>query len=149
MISAVLLAVAVAQGTPQASAAPATVTVRAPKAELRLQVARTPAEQERGLMFRTSLPAHGGMLFVFENDGEIAFWMKNTLIPLDMVFVGADGLVRQVDADVPTPAPGTSDDRIPRVSGLARYVIELGAGEARRDGIAPGVKLSIPTLPSA
>ncbi|HKU82296.1 MAG TPA: DUF192 domain-containing protein, partial [Candidatus Tumulicola sp.] len=94
-------------------------------------------------------PAHGGMLFVFSGDDAVAFWMKNTLVSLDMVFVGADGTVRQVDAGVPTPPPGASDDRIPRESGFAQYVIELSAGEARRDGIEPGVKLSIPPLPHA
>lgn len=148
MISALLLAAALAPAaTP--SPAPAVVVVRAPKAELHLEIARTPAEQERGLMYRTSLPAHGGMIFIFQGDGAIGFWMKNTLIPLDMVFVGSDGTVRQVDADVPTPPPGATDEQIPRESGFARYVIELGAGEARRDGVVPGVKLSIPALPRA
>lgn len=149
MIGALILAAAL---TPAASASPrpaAVVQVRAPQAELHLEVARTPAEQERGLMYRTSLPAHGGMLFVFTDDGPVTFWMKNTLIPLDMLFVASDGTVRQVDADVPVPASGTSDERIPRESGFARYVIELAAGEARRDGIEPGVKLAIPPLPRA
>lgn len=148
MIWALLLAAAL---TPAPSASPHTpvVVVQAPRAELLLELARTPAEQERGLMYRTSLPARGGMLFVFANDGPVTFWMKNTLIPLDMLFIASDGTVRQVDADVPVPAPGIGDEQIPRESGFARYVIELRAGEARRDGIEPGVKLAIPKLPRA
>src|SRR5215469_11738281 len=60
------------------------VVVRAPAASVRLEVAVTPDQQERGLMYRTSLPPHTGMLFVFDADQEVAFWMKDTLVPLDM-----------------------------------------------------------------
>lgn len=148
MIRTLALVAAVASAA-SPSPAPSVVIVHAPKADLRLEVARTPAEQERGLMYRTSLPAHGGMLFAFGNDGAIAFWMKNTLVSLDMIFLASDGTVRQVFENVPTPAPGASDEQIPRESGSARYVIELSAGEARRDGIVPGLRLKIPALPRA
>ena len=95
-------------------------------------------------MYRTSLPPHTGMLFVFDADQEVAFWMKDTLLPLDMVFVAADGAVRKVFANV-APAPlSARDEDIPRESAAAKWVIELPAGEAARDGIAPGVKLTIP-----
>ena len=94
-------------------------------------------------MYRTSLAPHTGMLFVFGSDGPIAFWMKNTLVPLDMVFAGADGRVRTVFRNVAPAAPSMPDDLIPRENGVAKYVIELPAGEASRDGIAPGVTLAI------
>ena len=96
-------------------------------------------------MGRTSLAPQAGMLFVFERDGPVAFWMKNTLLPLDMIFVAADGTVRSVIADVATVPANLSDARIPLEKGVAKYVIELGAGEAVRDGIAPRTRLNIPS----
>jgi len=123
------------------------VLVHAPRADLHLEVAVTADEQERGLMYRTSLPPHAGMLFVFDADQPVAFWMKNTLIALDMLFVGADGTVRTVYRNV-APAPLTvHDEDIPRESGHAKYVIELASGEADADGIVPGTKLTIPRPP--
>jgi uncharacterized protein len=121
----------------------ATTIVHAPKADLTLEVARTEPQRERGLMDRRTLPAHTGMIFVFERDEPVAFWMKNTLVSLDMVFVAADGTVRRVFAKVPVLNPQPQDDRIPRESAQAEYVIELPAGEASRDGIAAGVKLDL------
>jgi hypothetical protein len=121
----------------------ATTLVHAPKANLTLEIANTDAQRERGLMFRHSLAPHTGMIFLFERDEQIAFWMKNTLIPLDMVFVASDGTVRRVFADVAVVAPNTPDDRIPQMQSRARYVIELPAGEAAGDGLAPGVKLDL------
>src|SRR3546814_5706222 len=61
-----------------------------------VEVARTDAEQDRGLMFRTSLPENGGMLFPFKKPRIGSFWMKNTLIPLDMIFIRADGSVDRI-----------------------------------------------------
>ena len=140
--------VALALATLGATTALPVVVIRAPASDLRLEVAVTPDQQERGLMHRTSLPAHTGMLFVFARDERVAFWMKNTLIPLDMVFVGADGTVRTVYAGV-QPAPvSMPDDQIPRELGIAKYVIELPSGEARHDGIVHGAKLTIPHPPA-
>lgn len=116
--------------------------VHAPRAGLMLEVARTDSEHERGLMGYTLLPAHTGMIFVFDADGPVSFWMKDTLIPLDIVFVAADDRVRSVAARVPTVAPTLPDDAIPLITGAAKYVIELSAGEAARDGITPGAMLS-------
>ncbi len=120
-----------------------TVTVHAPSATLHLEVARTVDQREYGLMNRTSVPQHTGMVFVFEQDAPIAFWMKSTLVPLDMIFVAADGTVRLVDADVPVLAKNTPDSKIPLEQGTAKYVIELAAGEAAKDGISAGVKLDV------
>jgi len=124
--------------TPQSLAA---IAVRAPKALLHLQVARTEPQRERGLMSVTHLPAHTGMIFVFDGDGPVAFWMKDTLIPLDMIFVAPDGTVRRVYAGVPVVPADMADDRIPRETGDAKYVIELPAHEAVADGLSAGVRL--------
>ena len=118
------------------------LSVHAPKATLRLEIANTEAQREHGLMDRHVLPAHTGMVFVFEKDQPVEFWMKNTLVPLDMVFVAANGTVRSIAVDVPTVALSTPDDRIPRRAGSAKYVIELPAGEAAKDGIVAGTRLT-------
>lgn len=126
-----------------------TVLVHAPQAKLTLEVARTEAQRERGLMDRSAIPLHTGMIFVFERDAPVDFWMKNTLVPLDMVFVGADGTVRRVFSNVPVVARTLPETDIPREGAAAQYVIELSAGEAAQDGIAPGVKLDLHGVPSS
>jgi uncharacterized protein len=118
-----------------------TISVRAPKATLVLQVASTDDQRERGLMSVRKMPQHTGMLFVFDNDVPQGFWMKDTLVPLDMVFIAADGRVRRVFADVPVVPLDTPDDQIPRREAQAKYVIELPAGEAAADGITQGTQL--------
>jgi uncharacterized membrane protein (UPF0127 family) len=123
---------------PQALAA---ITVRAPKAALHMQVATTQAERERGLMSVRYLAPHTGMVFVFNSDAPVAFWMKDTLIPLDMVFVSPDGIVRRVFARVPVVSPQLPDRNIPLEQGTAKYVIELPAGEAAVDGLKPGARV--------
>lgn len=116
----------------------AEILVQAPKAQVRVDVADTFARREYGLMFRKTLDPHTGMVFVFSSDDQVGFWMKNTLVPLDMVFVGADMRVRTVAAHVPPSAPTDSDDAIAKRYGRAKFVFELPAGEAASDGFAPG-----------
>ena len=140
MIAAFALLVAVATPSPQHLP---TITVKAPRATLTLQVAKTEDQRELGLMSVTKLPAHTGMVFVFDQDAPVEFWMKNTFIPLDMVFVGADGQVRAVAAKVPATKADTPDDKIPRRGATAKYVLELPAGESQKDGIADGVRLDL------
>lgn len=135
-----ILGVTIALATP-APQHLATVVVRAPKAELTLQVATTEAQRELGLMSVTKLRPHTGMVFVFPGDDQVAFWMKDTFIPLDMVFVSRDGTVRTVAANVPATSADTPDDEIPRRNARAMYVIELAAGEAAKDGITAGARL--------
>ncbi|HTV91142.1 MAG TPA: DUF192 domain-containing protein [Verrucomicrobiae bacterium] len=135
-----LLTVLIAQATPAPQHLP-TIVVNAPKATLLLQVAKTEDQRETGLMSVTRLPEHTGMVFVFDADAPVEFWMKDTLVPLDMVFVAADGTVRSVAANVPVVPETAPDDTIPRRSGTAKYVIELPAGEAVKDGIVKGVTL--------
>lgn len=138
---ALLLAALIADATP-APQHLAAISVHAPRATLTLQVAKTEEQRETGLMSVTNLPAHTGMVFVFDQDAPVEFWMKDTLVPLDLVFVAADGTVRGVASNVPVVSEDTADDKIPRRGGTAKYVIELPAGEARRDGITTGTRLA-------
>ena len=124
-----------------------TVVVHAPRADLTLEVARTQAQREHGLMDRTAIPPRTGMIFVFERDELVGFWMKDTLVPLDMIFVAADGSVRRVFSNVAVVSRTMPDDEIPREVAAAKYVIELRAGEAAADGIAEGVKLDLRGVP--
>jgi uncharacterized protein len=125
-----------------------TMVVHAPRADITLEIARTDAERAHGLMNRTSVPAHTGMIFVFARDEVVQFWMKDTLAPLDMIFVAGDGTVRRVFANVPVVPATLPDDEIPLEGAQAKYVIELAAGEAARDGIAAGVKLDLHGAPA-
>jgi uncharacterized membrane protein (UPF0127 family) len=117
------------------------VSVQAPKAELRLQVARTEPQRERGLMSVRRLPEHTGMLFIFDSDAPVAFWMKDTLVSLDMVFLSPHGVVRTIFAKVPIVSPQLPDAQIPLEQASAKYVIELPAGEAAQDGLHPGARI--------
>jgi uncharacterized membrane protein (UPF0127 family) len=144
MFEALAIVLALAQSSPQPMPTPqklAMVAIAAPRAHLRVQVARTEAQRERGLMGVRYLPAHTGMLFVFDTDAPIEFWMKDTLVPLDIVFIAQNGAVRSVFANVPFVPADTADDRIPRRDGLAKFVLELPANEAAHDGLAPGIKI--------
>jgi len=98
-----------------------------------VEVARTPAQKERGLMFRRSLPERGGMLFTYKREREILMWMKNTLIPLDMIFIGANGRIERI-------ARNTEPKSLRLISSgrLARAVLEVRAGTADRLGIDVG-----------
>ena len=102
-----------------------------------VEVARTDAEQDRGLMFRTSLPENGGMLFPFAKPRIGSFWMKNTLIPLDMIFVRADGSIDRI-------AENTIPESLePVVSGgEVSAVLELAGGTAARLGIDASAKVT-------
>lgn len=111
------------------------------------ELALTPEQQARGLMHRTELPVGRGMLFVFSGTGTRQFWMKNTLIDLDMVFLSSDLKVLRVFHRVPRSSPGLPDGEVARVSGEAALVLEVPAGYARAHRLRPGVKLGI-TFPS-
>jgi uncharacterized membrane protein (UPF0127 family) len=135
---------------PGETAAPLGV-VAAPGAlkSLRLAVAADSPSRELGLMCVTGLRPQHGMLFVFPVAARQPFWMKNTLIPLDMIWLDADGKVTTVAADVPASTRTTPDAGVARRTGFGRFVIELAAGEARTDGIAVGTTFSLPELRSS
>jgi uncharacterized protein len=121
-----------------------TETIVAPKAHLRVAVAATEAQRESGLMCVTKLATHAGMIFIFDRNDPVTFWMKHTLIPLDMVWLDTHGRVTTVAARVPAATLQTPDAQVARRSGTGRYVIELNSGEAAKDGIHTGVRLKLP-----
>lgn len=136
-----VLSIMLAQG-PAAAPRFAKVVLQTPKAMLTMEVADTEAKREYGLMNRFFMGRHDGMVFVFKNDTAQEFWMKNTLIPLDMVFVGRNGRVSSVAPNVPASRLDTPDAEIARRKGRAKFVLELNAGEAVHDGLAPGALVS-------
>lgn len=98
-------------------------------------VADTPQKQEKGLMFVTDLPENKGMLFVFDQEKDQYFWMKNTLVDLDMVFIGADKKVTSVAAQVPHSYTYTPDYEVATAAGYGQYVLELPAHTAAKHGV--------------
>lgn len=110
-----------------------------PVANVTLEVADSPDERTQGLMFRESLPENHGMVFVYDEAEPRSFWMKNTLIPLDMIFVAENGTVVDVEHADP-PEPNVSDEDLERYTSdaPAKYVIELEQGFANETGIEPG-----------
>ena len=100
-----------------------------------VQVAATEEQQEHGLMFYRSLPADQGMIFPYEPPQDVSFWMKNTLIPLDMVFIRADGTIARI-------ATAKALDETPVWAGEEiAAVLEIRAGRAAELGIKPGDKV--------
>jgi len=137
---------AAAPGTPPSSpstaaAAAGSRIVMPSGAVYSLEVVRTPEEQAQGLMFRESLPARHGMLFPFAPPGVHRFWMKNTMIPLDMVWLDADGKVLFVSADTPPckadPCPSYGPDT------PSSSVLEIAGGMAAKEGVKTGAVLRL------
>ena len=100
-----------------------------------IEIADTEAEREKGLMFRTSLAPDAGMLFDYHHEQEADFWMQNTLIPLDMVFISADGIVKSIHVNArpmdTTPIPS---------GGPIRFVMEIPGGRSVEIGLKVGDK---------
>jgi uncharacterized membrane protein (UPF0127 family) len=109
-----------------------------PEVAVRVRVARTEGQRRRGLMYVQSLPPDDGMLFVFQEDEVQGFWMKNTLIPLDMIFISKD---LEVVGVVENAEPMTTEER--GVDAESRYVLEVNGGYARAKGIGPGTKVEL------
>jgi len=108
--------------------------------EFTVELATTPSQQSRGLMYRESLPVDQGMLFVFDGERSRSFWMKNTRIPLDMIFLDEAFVVVDVKHDVP---PCETDPCPSYGSPPAKYVLEINAGLAREHGIREGSMMRI------
>ncbi len=110
---------------------------------VRAQLALTREEQAKGLMFRKELKQDRGMLFVFKEAGEKSFWMKNTFVELDIVFLDKDLKIGKVFHRVTPSTPGQGDSEVAVVSAPALCVLELAGGSARKHGLKPGVRLKI------
>ncbi len=118
-------------------------TVGVPEAgvSVNAELATTPEQTERGLMFRTKMAEEDGMFFSLEDRKEQVFWMHNTCIPLDMLFIDEDATI----VGVVENAPVLDDD--PRsVSCPSRFVLEVNAGWVRRHNVKPGQKVALPSL---
>jgi uncharacterized membrane protein (UPF0127 family) len=107
-----------------------------------VELARTDEELTRGLMHRRQLAADAGMLFLFSESGPRAFWMKNTFIPLDMIFIDDGGRVVGL---VERAEPLTTSPRDPGVP--SRYVLEVNGGWAARHGVRPGDRVRFENVP--
>ena len=106
-----------------------------------IEIAKTPSEKILGLMYRRSLPADAGMLFLYDRPQQVTFWMRNTYIPLDMVFIGADGRVQRIESHTePFSLAAISSD------GEVEAVLELNAGTADAIGLKVGDKVDYPAL---
>ena len=100
--------------------------------ELEVEVARTPEEKARGLMFREELKSADGMIFIFDEDRHLSFWMKNTLIPLSIAYISSDGRIREIyDMEPESLEPVVSNHSV-------RYALEVPRGYFREKGIVPG-----------
>lgn len=111
---------------------------------LQLQLALTPAEQKKGLMFRDSLPPDHGMLFLFERPGRQGFWMQNTSIPLDIGYLDASGELREIHQLFPFDETAVSSK-----SSEILMAIETNREWYRKNGINPGARLDMEALKSA
>lgn len=107
----------------------------------RVWIADTPARREQGLMWIRSLPADRGMLFVFERPQPLSFWMKNTFVSLDLLFVAPDGRVIRIAENAKPQTLDTIDSM-----GVALGVLELKGGTAKRLGLKPGDRLNHPAF---
>ncbi|VVE66253.1 signal peptide protein [Pandoraea captiosa] len=103
---------------------------------IKAEVAANEKDREQGLMYRKSMPANAGMLFVFEQSAGHCFWMKNTDLPLSIAFLADDGTIVNIE----DMAPQTEDNHCPRAA--VRYALEMNQGWFRSKNIKAGAKIS-------
>jgi uncharacterized protein len=135
------LALALCLGISAAQAEPLVIHAGGSAYKFEVEVVSTPATREQGLMYRQSLPSNGGMLFLYPTEQPVAFWMKNTLIPLDMLFLDAEGdIIRIAHNTVPF-------DETPVESGVpVKAVLEVKGGTASALGIKEGDRVESAAL---
>ena len=117
-----------------------TADIRVGPATIRVELARTELERERGLMFRKTLPDGSGMLFIFDGDQRLSFWMKNTLLPLSLAYISSDGTIRQIIDLEPQSLEALQSER------SVRYALEVPRGWFGRAGVKVGDSVQIPNL---
>ena len=116
------------------------------KSVVSVEIADTPALRQRGLMFREHLAPAEGMVFVFEAVGFYPFWMKNTLVPLDMIWVGTDKKVVSIAHSVPPCKADPCPNYSPK--GDALYVVEVVGGFAKKHQLEEGDQLAFRNVPA-
>jgi uncharacterized membrane protein (UPF0127 family) len=143
-VAAALVALACASKGGPAADAPRVVleTAAGARHAVVVELARTDAQRARGLMHRASLPEDQGMLFLFDETEEHPFWMKDTPLPLDMLFLDEEGRVVGI---VERAAPRTTTQRTVGVP--SRYVLEVNGGWARAHGVAAGDRARFENVP--
>lgn len=106
-------------------------------AKIDIEKAETDVERAQGLMFRKSMPEDKGMLFLFERSEQQGFWMRNTYIPLDIIFVDENNVITTIHENTKT----LNDNSLPS-NGPAKYVVEVNGGYTKKHGIKVGDKIS-------
>ena len=119
----------------QAQSALPVIPLTAGMYAIQAEVAASSEARERGLMFRKSMPANAGMLFVFEEKAGHCFWMRNTDLPLSIAFLADDGSIVNIE----DMKPQTEDNHCPRAA--VRYALEMNKGWFAQKGIKPGAKI--------
>jgi len=144
MATAFFLLLALRCSDTTAAAGP-TVTITYPTGvRIQAELADTPQKRARGLMFREKLASNAGMLFVFEDAGEWSFWMKDTKVALDILWLGPDKRIVSIEENVPVCPKDPCPEYKPNKDAL--YALELPAGSVKREKLAKGMKLEF-TLP--
>lgn len=115
-----------------------TITISVSGVPVKAELATTPASRAKGLMYRQELPQDQGMLFVFPQARELAFWMKNTLIPLSIAYIAEDGKIISIKDMKPQDETAVHSD------GLAIYALEVNQGFFKQHGIQVGDHVQIP-----
>ena len=139
-VAAVVVLCAVASsGAQAASVQPLEIVTKSGVQVFSVEMATTEQEKETGLMYRKELPDGKGMLFDFSPEQQVSMWMKNTFISLDMIFIRADGRILRI-AENTEP----QSTRIIPSGGLAKGVLEVIAGTAKKYGIEPGDRVAHP-----
>jgi uncharacterized membrane protein (UPF0127 family) len=109
--------------------------------EYQIEIARTSSQKATGLSNRESLCSNCGMIFLFSKDGSLPFWMKDTLIPLDMIWINSNGQITDI-----ITATDIKSLKILQNTQPAKYVLELNANEAQKIGLKTGDIISLPKL---
>jgi uncharacterized membrane protein (UPF0127 family) len=108
-----------------------------------IEIADEPSERQAGLMFREHMADDHGMLFVFEATQPVGFWMKNTILPLDLIFIGQDGRIKAIKQGEPESEAVISPDE------PVRFVLEVKAGIAAKEGLVDGDLIKHPAIATA
>jgi hypothetical protein len=137
--AAVVLCALAGRGAQAANVQPLEIVTKSGVQVFSVEMATTEQEKETGLMYRKELADGKGMLFDFSPEQEVSMWMKNTYIPLDMIFIRADGRILRI-AENTEPL----STRIIPSGGLAKGVLEVIAGTAKKYGIEPGDRVGHP-----